>query len=317
MQFVNFLHSESRRNSGRGDGTESRKIIEEAHKTETQLPNKANCIAVSLDGVNMMLREKGTLGRRPYKRPGHESSIESGNSCYKNAGVGTISFYGSEGDGDVQTVVRKRTIVVAHTPEERMKSLKKEMEEEVVHWLRVAERNEQNVKKVVVMDGARNLWKYVEQSDLYKGWVQIVDFHHCCEQLSKFAELLFGSNNRKGRRWYLKYRTTLLNCANGVNRMLRSAVRYLKQTGKHSLEKKLEYFQRNRKKMQYQTFREQGLPIGSGPVEAACKTIVKARLCCSGMRWSRQRAQGVLRIRTMIKNRRWDVAWKTYMGATN
>lgn len=296
---------------------ESCKIIEEAHKTETQLPNDANCVAVSLDGVNMMLREKGTLGRRPYKRPGHESLVESGNTCYKNAGVGTISFYGSEGEGDDQTVIRKRTVVVAHTPEERMKSLKKEMEGEVVHWLRVAERNEQNVKKVVVMDGARNLWTYIEQSELYKGWIQIVDFHHCCEHLSKFAEKLFGSNRRKGQRWYLKCRAKLLNYTDGVNRIIRSAEYYLMKTNKSNLASQLEYFRKNRQRMQYKTFREQGLPIGSGPVEAACKTIIKARLCCSGMRWSRKRAQGVLRIRTMIKNKRWDVAWKTYLATTN
>ena len=54
----------------------------------------------------------------------------------------------------------------------------------------------------------------------------------------------------------------------------------------------LRYFVRNKKRMNYAFFRQEGLPIGSGPVEAACKTIVKARLCCSGMRWTRKRGRG-------------------------
>ena len=53
-----------------------------------------------------------------------------------------------------------------------------------------------------------------------------------------------------------------------------------------------------------------GLPIGSGPVEAACKSLIKTRLCRSGMRWSKDGGQAVLDLRTYVKSNRWDSFWK-------
>jgi len=54
------------------------------------------------------------------------------------------------------------------------------------------------------------------------------------------------------------------------------------------------------------------MPIGSGPVEAGCKSLVKSRLCRSGMRWSRSGGQHVLTLRTFVMSDRWDAAWEVY-----
>ena len=286
--------------------TSKEEIIKAAQDQETQLPEGTEVVAVSLVGVNMMLREAGTLKRRPQTRPGHDL-FESGSSCYKNAGVATVSFFKPVTCEEKPILQRRRTIVVAHTPEERMKSLKAELELEVRHYMSIAP---PNLKKVVIMDGARGLWAYVEGCELFRGWVQIVDFHHCCEHLSKLAEQIFGKSSSKGKRWYSKYRLVLLTECKGIKKMLRSAKRYLKIMNKQLLSNMLQYFVKNEKRMNYAFFRQEGLPIGSGPVEAACKTIVKARLCCSGMRWTGERAQRILRIRTTIRNNRWDVAWR-------
>jgi hypothetical protein len=69
------------------------------------------------------------------------------------------------------------------------------------------------------------------------------------------------------------------------------------------------FFRRNKHRMHYAQFRRRGLPIGSGPVEAACKSLVKTRMCRSGMRWSRQGGENILDIRTYVKSNRWDSAW--------
>ena len=61
-------------------------------------------------------------------------------------------------------------------------------------------------------------------------------------------------------------------------------------------------------------FRSRGLPIGSGPVEAACKTIVKAHLYSSGMPWNLPGGQHVLNLRVMRKSNRWETAWKYYIN---
>ena len=73
------------------------------------------------------------------------------------------------------------------------------------------------------------------------------------------------------------------------------------------------YFRRNLTMMSYAAFRARGLPIGSGPVEAACKTVVGARIKRSGMRWTRDGGQHVLNLRIHVLSDRWDVFWNTYL----
>ena len=56
----------------------------------------------------------------------------------------------------------------------------------------------------------------------------------------------------------------------------------------------------------------EGRQVGSGPVEAACKTLVKTRLCRSGMQWSWKGGQRILQLRTYVKSKRWDAFWSQY-----
>lgn len=67
--------------------------------------------------------------------------------------------------------------------------------------------------------------------------------------------------------------------------------------------------------MTYADFRARGLPIGSGPVEAAGKTLIKTRMCRSGMRWSRTGGQHILNLRTLIKSDRWTPTWTRYLAS--
>jgi hypothetical protein len=71
------------------------------------------------------------------------------------------------------------------------------------------------------------------------------------------------------------------------------------------------YFEPNARRMQYQAFREEGLPIGSGMVEGgACKALVGDRLKGTGMRWSRPGAQAMLTLRAELISQRWEEAWQ-------
>ena len=77
-----------------------------------------------------------------------------------------------------------------------MTTLKNGLEIEVLHYVRIAPTN---VKKVVEMDGARGLWKYVDEYELFNCWTQNADIHHCCEHLSKLAEGLLGRRSPRVR----------------------------------------------------------------------------------------------------------------------
>src|SRR5690606_29455671 len=101
----------------------------------------------------------------------------------------------------------------------------------------------------------------------------------------------------------------------GAARICRSIDYHAKQhtrskTAEKSIKEHRTYFKHNGKRMQYATFCANGWPIGSGPIEAACKTLIKTRLCRSGMRWTRPGGQHILCLRTYVKSNRWDCAWK-------
>lgn len=79
-----------------------------------------------------------------------------------------------------------------------------------------------------------------------------------------------------------------------------------------NLEAALTYFSNNCHRMDYVNHSLQQLPIGSGVTEAACKTLVKQRLCCSGMRWKTRGAKTVLSLRSLIQSDYWEQFWKKF-----
>ncbi len=75
------------------------------------------------------------------------------------------------------------------------------------------------------------------------------------------------------------------------------------------LHKAVSYFTHQKSRMNYYAMVEQGLPIGSGVTEAACKMIVKQRLCQSGMKWNEKGASIILSLRTLERSSRWEQFW--------
>ena len=86
-----------------------------------------------------------------------------------------------------------------------------------------------------------------------------------------------------------------------------------KLTNEHrtQLQQCITYFTNHLHQMHYARYLEKGMPIGSGVTEAACKTLVKQRLCCSGMRWTSAGAQIILSLRALaLTPTRWDQFWQ-------
>ena len=73
--------------------------------------------------------------------------------------------------------------------------------------------------------------------------------------------------------------------------------------------KVLAYFKKNKARMRYAEWKREGFMIGSGVVEAACKTLVAQRLKLSGMRWGAHGAQAILTMRGWDRSERFDAAW--------
>ena len=88
-----------------------------------------------------------------------------------------------------------------------------------------------------------------------------------------------------------------------------------KKRKKHGelVRKERKYFENQRGRMDYARYQELGLPIGSGVVEAACKTLATQRMKRSGMSWADGK-QPILTIRSLQQSGRWDRAWRLIAG---
>jgi hypothetical protein len=96
-----------------------------------------------------------------------------------------------------------------------------------------------------------------------------------------------------------------------LNDLEQANTRNMTQAQKKDLQACITYFGHHLNQMHYARYLEHGIPIGSGVTEAACKTLVKQRLCCSGMRWTPEGAQIVLSLRALaITESRWEQFWQ-------
>lgn len=154
-------------------------------------------------------------------------------------------------------------------------------------------------------DGAFWIW---ELARIYFPWaIQIVDFHHAAEHVASLAELI---HPRESKAWKKLRRRWTGKLWNGKLDALLASVRATVPVARRAeAEKALDYFETNRQRMRYHLFRRQGFFIGSGVVEAACKTIVGQRFKGSGMHWSQRGLKRLLAIRTALCSNRYDDFW--------
>lgn len=161
---------------------------------------------------------------------------------------------------------------------------------------------------VVLIDGAEGLEHMGH--DCFAGCLQIVDFYHALDQAGDVLEALLGSKTHpaypaRQSRW------AKLLLKNGVEKLIVQTRQEAAACNRaQAVEKELGYFVRNVARMQYGTFRQQGLFIGSGVIEAGCKTVIGSRCKQSGMFWSLPGAENILALRCVHASRRLDGFWK-------
>jgi hypothetical protein len=280
-------------------------------------------MSVSLDGANVRLNEPGLKKGRPKERPGDEDSMSRETaSCYKNAMVGVVSLYGKVPENQAsneRTPERLQGRIVARMPEEKFLTFRDKLEAEVRSTM---SRFPPDTVKILLNDGGTNLWNYVDTTPLYDGFERIIDFHHVLEHISSGAEGIFGKGTKEGKAWYRKMEGTLLSYADGASRVIHSLEYYAKAyeyspTSLKLIKDGLTFMRNNLDRMEYKRFRDNGWPIGSGPVEGSCKDIVKKRMCQSGQRWSVRGGQAILSLRAIVKSEQWNAFWTEYKKKCN
>lgn len=155
---------------------------------------------------------------------------------------------------------------------------------------------------VFITDGA--VWMRNWMREHYPEATQILDFFHVCEHLGDFAKEVVGGLGENHHRWYDQQKQALKQgkLLTVIDRIQGLSIK--SKTAQAKREKLLKYFRDNAYRMRYDAYREAGYMIGSGPIEAAHRSVVQKRMKLSGQRWSSQGAQPMLNLRCAFKSGR-------------
>jgi hypothetical protein len=275
--------------------------LEAILRQQEAIPSEAVAMAVSLDGVMAPMKDGERHAKRQRARA--HGQVPSGPAGYQEVGCATVSYYDRHG-------VRLGTRRMARMPETNKATLKRQLTAEVMGAL--IQRPDLRVVKVA--DGAPDNWSYL--SEVLPVGQEVLDFYHAAEHLGAALGAAYGEGTSKYQERLETLSAVLRDAPEGVDTVIgalgRLRTRYPRRQAMH---KALAYFREHRHRMRYSDLRAQNLPIGSGVVEAACKTLVSQRLKRSGMRWRTAGGQAILTFRALCQSERFDRAW-SLLGET-
>ena len=164
-------------------------------------------------------------------------------------------------------------------------------------------------KKVVIGDGAEWIWNLAAEH--FPGAIEIVDLYHARQHLWELARRLHPEDEAQQRAWMRAHQKGLLD--KGKIERLVSVLRAIQSPNPEvgvKVSTEADYFERNQERMRYPKFRRQHLFVGSGVIEAGCKTVIASRLKRSGMFWTVRGANAILALRCCYLNGRFEDYWE-------
>lgn len=264
-------------------------------RTQETIPEEAVSIAVSLDGVMAPMKD----GQRQAKRQDAvaKGKSPSGPSGYQEVGCATVSYYDRFGE-------RLLTRRMARMPETNKATLKSQLTTELIGALS----HRPDLRVVKVADGATDNWTYLGKTLPFGE--EVLDFYHATDHLSDALGAAYGEGTPKYHERLATLRDVLRDAPHGVDRVIEALGRLRSRyPRRQAIHKTMAYFREHRQRMRYSDLRAQFLPIGSGVVEAACKTLVSQRLKRSGMRWRVPGGQAIVTFRALCQSDRLERAW--------
>jgi len=217
---------------------------------------------------------------------------------YKETMAGTLALYDKQGE-------RLHTIYLGCSPEHGKSVFDYVFSEEI----RRIQQKYPEAKMVAIADGEKGNWSFLEKYTT----VQILDFWHATEYLAAYAKVAYKQEKER-KKW-------LEESCHKLKHKCGAATRLLKEMNKYAIAHNIKdkenpviraatYFTNQKHRMNYWKYIKNELPIGSGVVEAACKTLVKQRLSLSGCQWIRTTVDYILLARSLILTTgRWEQFW--------
>jgi hypothetical protein len=265
-------------------------------------------VADAVSAVAMARQEDWEYRLPELERPTATITIGMDGTClllcedgWRETMVGTIGFYDGRGE-------RQHTIYLGATPEYGKATFLDRMEREIE---RVKGAYPQ-ARYVGLADGAKGNWGFLERHTE----LRVIDFWHAAEYLSDAADVLFARTPKAKAAWLESACHRLKHESGAAKQLVKDLRRMAAEKGvpadRAEVKEAMTYFtnQSRAGRMDYPPLVESQVPIGSGVTEAACKVLVKQRLCGSGMKWKEPGAAAVLSLRCLTyTSERWTQFW--------
>lgn len=269
--------------------------IEEALIAAFDVPREAVGIAVSLDRASVPIE---IPRKRPRGRPAKGAAKRPVQRIYRMAYCGTVALVDAEGEA-VHVIRYGR--MPSNDPIGLVESLAGD-----VHAL-LAKRP--HLAVTLLCDGAPELWNLLRaelnEAALERPVHELIDLYHLVEKLHAAAVRVHGEVEAGTviQRWKLR----LLNSDNAIHGIADELDGGPCRRSKE-VHEAMTYIENNNDRMHYATARAQGRPIGSGVVEATCKSLLALRLKRPGARWKETTGEHIVQLRALALSDRWAPA---------
>jgi hypothetical protein len=272
--------------------------IEEALIESLVVPAEATSVSASIDRVSIPMEEARV---RPVGRPRKGAARRPVARVFRMGYCGTVTLHDKDGKALL-------TLRYGRMPGEEARELASSLAADTKALLT----QRPDLAVVALADGAPEMWNLLV-ADLNPSFLgvevlELIDYWHVAEKLGAAARALPGRADARLDRWKM----LLLNRkdAPGIIRteLLKSGREWQLVGDQHPVHDAIVYLENNGARMGYTTARRRGLPIGSGAVEATCKTLVEVRMRRAGSRWKKQTGEHILQLRALAQSDRYDPA---------
>lgn len=262
--------------------------VEDALITAYEPPEDARSLSVGLDRVSLPVLEPDRAAKSGFTL------------AWRMAWVATVTLHDRDGNS-------LHTIRYGAMPDDGCESLLHGIAGDVNEILSKRPR----LRLALMSDGAHDLVAHLATEvagRVKRDFVQVVDFWHLAEKLAAAAPLLNGDPKRRLASWRMRLLNEE-NAARAIMLELKASGREQRRVGDtRPVHEAITYIESHHERMNYAAVRARGLPIGSGNIEATCKTLVQVRMKRAGSRWKTNSGRHVLQLRALATSDRWDEA---------
>ncbi len=285
---------------------EHRADIEDELMREFEIPEEARAVSVSLDRASVPMEEP--VPRGPGRPRKDAPKIQR---AFRQAYCGTVTMNDSKGKA-------LHTIRFGQMPDGRPEELCNAMAN-AVYRLR---EKQPGLQLELLADGAHEIWNLLESClpvAVFGRWHRLIDFWHLIEKLHPAAVAVHGA--KEAARVTQRWKKSLKRRKDAAREILRELeVSGCEEIGGSSeadrpVHDAITYLRNHSDRMNYAGARVKGLPLGSGNVEASCKTLIGVRMKRAGSRWKQQTGEHVIKLRALALSDLWDGAM-TRLAAT-